>query len=58
VFSDVVVGNNDVGEFIPGNGQPLGCCSAGPGYDQATGWGSVSFPSLMGLAEALEPKRR
>jgi kumamolisin len=52
VFFDVTVGNNDVGPFIPGNGQPLGCCAAGPGYDLASGWGSVNFATFAGMALA------
>jgi kumamolisin len=52
VFRDLRRGNNDLGTLIPasaGGGEPLGCCSAGPGYDLASGWGS---PSVVGLNDA------
>ncbi|MGH7577397.1 MAG: hypothetical protein ACREM1_19985 [Longimicrobiales bacterium] len=42
VFRDVIDGNNDV--------YSLGCCYAGPGYDLASGLGSIRFDQL---AEAL-----
>jgi kumamolisin len=48
-FRDLRRGDNDLGKMIPaaaGGGEPLGCCSAKPGYDLASGWGS---PSLTGL---------
>jgi hypothetical protein len=39
-----------------GGGKPLGCCSAKPGYDVASGWGS---PNLVGLNDvALKAGRR
>lgn len=38
VFRDVLVGDNDV--------YGIGCCSATPGYDQASGWGSLRFARL------------
>lgn len=57
VFYDVTKGSNDVGPFIPGgNGQPLGCCSARPGYDEASGWGGVDLSRLLAVALAIEPK--
>jgi subtilase family serine protease len=57
VFFDVTSGSNDIGPFIPGgNGQPLGCCSAGPGYDEASGWGSVAIAGLAQQALAMVPK--
>jgi subtilase family serine protease len=36
--SDVVQGSNQV--------YPYGCCDAGPGYDLATGWGSIDASRL------------
>lgn len=36
VLNDVTLGDNDLYD--------LGCCSAGPSYDLATGWGSVHVP--------------
>jgi subtilase family serine protease len=38
VFNDVVNGSNDL--------LGLGCCSAGPGYDEASGLGSVNIAQL------------
>ena len=35
---DVVAGSNQV--------FPYGCCDAGPGYDLATGWGSIDASRL------------
>jgi kumamolisin len=38
LFRDITQGNNDL--------YRLGCCSAGPGYDRASGWGSVQLDAL------------
>ncbi len=54
VFSDVTVGSNDVGPFISG-AKALGCCSAGPGFDAASGWGGVNLNNLATAALAAEP---
>jgi len=54
-FSDVTAIGNDVGPFIPGNGLPLGCCTAGPGYDEASGWGSVNVAAFAALALQAQP---
>jgi kumamolisin len=56
VFNDVTVGNNDVGPFVPSIGAALGCCSAGPGFDEATGWGSVNLSTFSVSALATQPK--
>jgi hypothetical protein len=56
VFHDVKRFGNDVGPYIPGNSQPLGCCTAGPGYDEASGWGSVKLAGLAAAAVRLQPK--
>jgi subtilase family serine protease len=57
VFNDVTTGSNDIGPFIPGgNGQNLGCCTATPGYDEASGWGSVQLAGLAQQALTLVPK--
>ena len=57
VFSDITAYGNDVGPYINGgNGQPLGCCTAGPGYDLASGWGSVNLSALDALAIRTLPK--
>jgi kumamolisin len=56
VFSDIQSGNNDLGAYLPGgNGRPLGCCSAGPGYDRASGLGSPNLAKLATLALNLQP---
>jgi hypothetical protein len=47
VFYDVTTGSNDVGPFIQ---QPLGCCTAVPGYDEASGWGGVNIDALSQAA--------
>jgi kumamolisin len=39
VFQDVVIGNNDIFD--------VGCCTAGPRYDMASGWGSLNIGSLL-----------
>jgi subtilase family serine protease len=55
IFDDVTSGSNDIGPYLPGGGgKPAGCCSAGPGYDEASGWGSVDIARLASLlVEAL-----
>ncbi len=57
VFTDVLFYGNDVGTEIPGNGHPLGCCSAAHGFDLASGWGSVNVDGLGAQAVALQPPR-
>lgn len=37
-FQDILIGNNDLFD--------VGCCTAGPGYDMASGWGSLNIGSL------------
>ena len=56
MFSDVTSYGNDVGPYIQGNGELLGCCSAGPGFDDASGWGSLDFTSFDRAAVKLLPK--
>jgi subtilase family serine protease len=56
VFNDVQRYGNDVGPYIPGNGEPLGCCTAGAGFDDASGWGSVNLTALANAALLLEPR--
>ena len=56
VFSDVTSSDNDLGAILPsGSKHPLGCCSAGPGYDMATGLGGVDLGKLAFLAVADQP---
>jgi subtilase family serine protease len=56
VFDDVTVGDDDLGRYLAGNGQPLGCCTATVGYDDASGWGGVDLAHFAQLATVLEPK--
>jgi subtilase family serine protease len=56
VFSDVLSVGNDVGPFISGTGRGLGCCTARPGYDDASGWGSVNLATFAAVALSAQPK--
>ncbi len=56
VFSDVLSIGNDVGPFISGSGRGLGCCTAGVGYDDASGWGSINLASFAAVALGIQPK--
>ncbi len=47
---DIVSGNNVVGFSTSGTGvvlPPLGCCTAAPHFDPASGWGSVNIQSML-----------
>jgi kumamolisin len=47
VYHDILVINNDLGPYLPGtNRQPLGCCAAAAGFDEASGWGTLNVSSL------------
>jgi subtilase family serine protease len=50
-ISDVIANNNDLGESI--TGKPFGCCTAGPGFDYASGLGSVNVGGLAAVAQTL-----
>jgi hypothetical protein len=54
VFNDVTAYGNDVGAYLPA-GTPLGCCAAGVGFDEASGWGSVNIAAFSALALASQP---
>jgi len=56
VFYDVTSGSNDVGPYIQSSQQPLGCCSATPGYDEASGWGGLNLQTFA--QEALSAERK
>ncbi len=57
VFSDVRSGSDDLGQYLtPGKHRPLGCCQAGPGYDRASGLGSVNVFKLSAVAVSLAPR--
>jgi hypothetical protein len=55
VFSDVLAIGNDVGPDIGGSGRPLGCCAARPGYDLASGLGSVNLAAFAVQALGAQP---
>lgn len=44
VFYDIVLGDNDLFD--------VGCCTAGPGYDQASGWGSMNVGAVSQVLNA------
>jgi kumamolisin len=54
VFSDVTIGSNDVFPFA--GGKALGCCNAGAGFDEASGWGSVNVTNFAAVAATRQPK--
>ena len=57
VFNDVVRIGNDLGPYIPGSGgRLLGCCTAGPGYDAASGLGSVNVAALAAVVAQVAPQ--
>jgi kumamolisin len=52
VFSDVTTGSNDL--FATHN-KPLGCCTAIPGYDDASGLGEINLANLTAIARTVTP---
>ena len=54
VFYDVTTNDNDLGPYI-GSHQPLACCAAGPGFDYASGLGSVDLAKFAFAAAGLQP---
>jgi subtilase family serine protease len=55
VISDVTSNTNDLGPNI--DGSPLLCCTAGPGYDLASGLGSVNLTAFALAAGSLVPSQ-
>lgn len=53
VISDVVANNNDLGQGLIG--RPFGCCTATPGFDAASGLGSINLAGLAFTAGAIVP---
>lgn len=47
IFTDVTAGTNDL--------YRIGCCTAGPGFDAASGWGSVNFGRLIDALRVAPP---
>ena len=54
VISDVVSNDNDLGQSLAG--KPFGCCTAGPGFDEASGLGSINLTGLAFAAGAIVPR--
>ncbi len=46
VFKDVVTGNNDLFALVTNGAKTVGCCTAGPGFDAASGLGGVILSNL------------
>jgi kumamolisin len=55
VFSDVTAIGNDVGPELPPSRKALGCCTAHPGYDEASGLGSLSLAAFTADALGAQP---
>ncbi|MGH2892503.1 MAG: S53 family peptidase, partial [Solirubrobacteraceae bacterium] len=53
VIADIVANTNDLGSSLIG--RPFGCCTAGPGFDEASGLGSVNLANLAFAAGSLVP---
>jgi subtilase family serine protease len=58
VFSDVLKYDNDIGPDVASIGHSLGCCRAGHGFDEASGWGSVNLASFAAVALQNQPSRQ
>ena len=46
MFKDVVSGNNDLFALVTNGVRTVGCCTAGPGFDAASGLGGVILSNL------------
>jgi subtilase family serine protease len=56
VISDVVSNDNDLGPYLSiGTHRSLGCCTARPGYDLASGLGTVNVGKFASLAVSVQP---
>ncbi len=53
-LADIVAGGNDLGNSI--SGKPFGCCTAGSGFDDASGLGSVNLAGLAAIAQTVVPR--
>jgi subtilase family serine protease len=60
-FFDVTTGNNNItpalSKAVVGV-EPVACCQARPGYDRASGWGSLKVAAFSRLALAAWPPRQ
>ncbi len=53
VFKDVVSGNNDLFALVTNGARTVGCCTAAPGFDAASGLGAVILSNLSLAAGAI-----
>ena len=56
VFKDVISGDNDLVALLTNGVRKVGCCSAGPGFDAATGLGGVVLSNLSFAASGIVRK--
>lgn len=56
VFKDVISGDNDLFALVTNGTTKVGCCSAGPGFDAATGLGGVILSNLSLAANGIVHK--
>jgi kumamolisin len=56
VFKDVISGDNDLFALITNGIKKVGCCTAGPGFDAATGLGGVILSNLSFAANGIVNK--
>ncbi|MFL5864629.1 MAG: protease pro-enzyme activation domain-containing protein [Solirubrobacteraceae bacterium] len=54
VVSDVLANNNDLGQSV--GGRASGCCTARPGFDEASGLGSINLAGLAFAAGTVVPR--
>ncbi|MGI8862933.1 MAG: S53 family peptidase [Solirubrobacteraceae bacterium] len=55
IFSDVTAIGNDIGPELPPSRRELGCCAAHPGYDEASGLGSLNLAAFTADALGAQP---
>jgi hypothetical protein len=56
VFKDVISGDNDLFALLSNGQRSVGCCSAGPGFDAASGLGGVILSNLSVAADGIVPR--
>jgi subtilase family serine protease len=56
VFKDVISGDNDLFALVTNGTRKVGCCTAGPGFDAATGLGGVILSTLSFAADGIVHK--
>jgi subtilase family serine protease len=55
-FKDVVSGSNDLFALVTNGQRTVGCCTAGPGFDAASGLGGVILSNLSTAADGIVAK--